>query len=147
MSILEIKDMHKSFGKTEVLKGIDLTLNKGEVLSVIGSSGSGKTTLLRCINFLERADRGQVLLNGGVIYDGASAKLLTAAQIRKAQLNFGFVFQQFNLFPQYTVLDNVTLAPKLLAKERADFKREKRAIYAEIEAHAKALLGQAGRKG
>lgn len=144
MSILEIKNMHKSFGKTEVLKGVNLSLEKGKVLSIIGSSGSGKTTLLRCINFLERADSGQVLLNGQIIYDGSNKDLLTPAQIRKAQLNFGFVFQQFNLFPQYTVLDNIMLAPKLLAKNKENFKSDKQKIYKEIHENALQLLDSAG---
>ena len=119
MKILEIKDLCKSFGKTQVLKGVNFSMEEGEVVSIIGSSGSGKTTLLRCINFLEKADRGQVLLDNQVLFDGAD-KELTGKELRKRQLNFGLVFQDFNLFPQYNVLDNVMLAPKLLAKERPD---------------------------
>lgn len=144
MSILEVKNIVKNFGKIQVLKGIDFSMQKGEVVAVIGSSGSGKTTLLRCINFLEEADEGQILVEGKCIYDGKSAKALTAAQIRENQLNFGLVFQSFNLFPQYTALENVTLAPKLLAKERPDFKHNKKQIYAEIEENAKALLTRVG---
>ena len=116
MKILEINDLRKSFNKTEVLKGVSFSLDEGQVLAVIGSSGSGKTTLLRCINFLETADKGQITVEGKCIYDGESAAKLTAAQIRENQLNFGLVFQSFNLFPQYTALENVTLAPKLLKK-------------------------------
>lgn len=114
MAILEIKNLHKSFGKTEVLKGVDLSLEKGEVLAIIGSSGGGKTTLLRCINYLELAEEGTIEVKGELIYDGE--KLITDEEIRKNRLHFGMVFQQFNLFPQYTVKENITLAPKLLKK-------------------------------
>lgn len=116
MPVLEIKNLCKSFGKTEVLKGIDFSLEKGEVLAVIGSSGGGKTTLLRCINFLEFADKGTISVNSEVIYDGEIGKM-TDDEIRKNRLHFGLVFQSFNLFPQYTVLQNVTLAPTLLKKD------------------------------
>lgn len=114
MAILEIKNLHKSFGKTEVLKGVDLSLEKGEVLAIIGSSGGGKTTLLRCINYLELAEEGTIEVKGELIYDGE--KTITDEEIRKNRLHFGMVFQQFNLFPQYTVKENITLAPKLLKK-------------------------------
>lgn len=144
MNILEVKNLCKSFGKTKVLKGVSFAMNEGEVVSVIGSSGSGKTTLLRCINFLERADSGQVYLDGGVLLDYDSEKRLSSAEIRKKQLNFGLVFQDFNLFPQYSVLDNVTLAPRLLAKEREDFKKNKREIYAQIDKNARAILDRVG---
>ena len=144
MAILEVKNIKKSFGKTDVLKDVSFSMEKGEVVSIIGSSGSGKTTLLRCINFLEKADEGQVLLNGEVIFDGKENKKMSSEEIRKKQLNFGFVFQSFNLFPQYSALENVTLAPKLLAKERPDFKEKKSEIYAEIEENAKNLLESAG---
>ncbi|MBQ3612240.1 MAG: amino acid ABC transporter ATP-binding protein [Firmicutes bacterium] len=112
--MLEIKNLHKSFGKTEVLKGVDLSLEKGEVLAIIGSSGGGKTTLLRCINYLELAEEGTIEVKGELIYDGE--KSITDEEIRKNRLHFGMVFQQFNLFPQYTVKENITLAPKLLKK-------------------------------
>jgi len=144
MPILEVKNLVKNFGKTQVLKGIDFSMEKGEVVAVIGSSGSGKTTLLRCINFLEEANKGQILVDGECIYDGDSAKKLTSAQIRKSQLNFGLVFQSFNLFPQYTAFENVTLAPKLLAKERPDYKQNKKQILEEIDANANALLERVG---
>ena len=144
MAILEIKNLVKSFDKTEVLKDVSFSMEKGEVVSIIGSSGSGKTTLLRCINFLEKADKGQVVLNGEVIFDGERKKEMTAEEIREKQLKFGFVFQSFNLFPQYNVIENVTLAPKLIAKSRPDFKQNKAAIYAEIEEQAKKLLNSAG---
>lgn len=134
MSVLEINSIKKSFGKTEVLKGISFSLNKGEVLSIIGSSGSGKTTLLRCLNFLEFADSGTISVNGETIFDGESAKKLTDSEIRKNRLHFGLVFQSFNLFPQYNVLKNVMLAPTLLKRETAE----------EIETKARALIARVG---
>ena len=131
MAILEVIDLHKSFGKTEVLKGISFSMEPGQVLSIIGSSGSGKTTLLRCINFLETADRGKILLDGDVLFD-ADGEKLTAAERRALQPKIGLVFQQFNLFPQYNVLDNVTLAVKLRAKKEKNAASRK-AMNAEIE--------------
>ena len=125
MSILEVKGFKKSFGDVNVLKGIDFELEKGKVLAIIGPSGGGKTTLLRCINFLERADEGTMSINGKVIYDGANSKM-TEEELRNNRLHFGLVFQQFNLFPQYTALENVTLAPNLLGKETKE-KNEKKA--------------------
>lgn len=116
MSVLEVKDLRKSFGKTEVLKGISFSIEKGDVLSVIGSSGSGKTTLLRCLNSLEFADEGTITVNDTVIFDGATAKVTSDEELRQKRLHFGLVFQSFNLFPQYTVMENLTLAPKLLKK-------------------------------
>ncbi len=116
MSILEVSNIRKSFGKTEVLKDISFTLEKGEVLSIIGSSGSGKTTLLRCLNFLETIDNGKVVVDGKVLFDSADTIKMTDDKIRENRLNFGLVFQNFNLFPQYTVLQNLTLAPTLLKK-------------------------------
>ena len=113
MSILEVNNIKKSFGKTEVLKGISFSLNKGEVLSIIGSSGSGKTTLLRCLNFLEFANDGTISVNDKVIFDGEAHKELSENEIRENRLHFGLVFQSFNLFPQYNVLENITLAPTL----------------------------------
>ena len=134
MSVLEINNIKKSFGRTEVLKGISFSLKKGEVLSIIGSSGSGKTTLLRCLNFLEFADSGTISVNGETIFDGESAKKLTDSEIRKNRLHFGLVFQSFNLFPQYNVLKNVTLAPTLL----------KLGTPEEIENKAHALIDRVG---
>ena len=125
MSILEVKELKKSFGKTEVLKGVSFNLNEGEVLSIIGSSGSGKTTILRCINQLETADSGFISVDGQVFFDG-TAKKESAADRRKKQMLIGLVFQDFHLFPQYNVLDNVTLAVKLRAKERPDYKQNKK---------------------
>lgn len=144
MAILEVKNMHKNFGNTEVLKGVSFSMERGEVISVLGSSGSGKTTLLRCINFLERADKGEVIVDGNVIFNASDTSKKSAKEIREAQLNFGMVFQQFNLFPQYSVIENVTLAPKLLAKERADFKTHKKEILAEIEKNARDVIDKVG---
>ncbi len=144
MAILEVKNLTKNFGKIQVLKGIDFSLEHGQVLSILGSSGSGKTTLLRCINFLEEANGGQIFVDDACIFDGDSKAKLSAKEIRENQLHFGLVFQSFNLFPQYTAFDNVTLAPKLLAKERPDFSSRKKEIYAEIEENAKSLLERVG---
>lgn len=127
-----------------MLKGVDFSMDEGEIISIIGSSGSGKTTLLRCINFLERADKGQIFLDGELLFDGEDERMSSAKEIRKKQLNFGLVFQDFNLFPQYSAIENVMLAPKLLAKERPDFKPAKKEIYADIEETAKSLLGRVG---
>ena len=144
MSILEVTNLKKSFGKNEVLKGISLSLEEGQVMSVIGSSGSGKTTLLRCINFLETADSGKIVVDGDVIFDGNDKKKLKEKETREKQLKIGLVFQQFNLFPQYNVLDNVTLAVKLKAKERPDYKQNKKQILAEIDEKALKLLADMG---
>lgn len=144
MAILEVTNLTKSFGKTKVLKGISFDLEKGNVLSVIGSSGSGKTTLLRCINFLETADGGKIVVDGDTIFDSASNMKLSKKQQLEKQLKIGLVFQDFNLFPQYNVLDNVTLALKIRAKERPDFKKNKKQIYAEIEQKALELLEKMG---
>ena len=144
MALLEVKNIYKSFGKTEVLKGIDLSLEKGEVLSIIGSSGSGKTTLLRCLNFLETPNKGVIMVKGETLFDSNNPETLKEKNLRTKRLHFGMVFQSFNLFPQYTALENVTLAEKLLAKERPDFKQNKKEIYAEIEAHGRELLAKMG---
>lgn len=124
MNILEVKDLRKTFGKTEVLKGISFSLEKGEVLSIIGSSGSGKTTLLRCLNSLEFADSGTIEVAGSTLFDGAWTRRASETELREKRLHFGLVFQQFNLFPQYTVLQNITLAPNLLKKGTPDEIRE-----------------------
>ena len=144
MAILEVKNLHKSFGKTEVLKGINFELEEGQVMSIIGSSGSGKTTLLRCVTQLETADMGFISVDGSTIFDSKSSKKLTADERMKNQLKTGLVFQSFNLFPQYNVLENVTLAMKLQAKRRADYKENKRKIMAEIDAKAKSLIAKMG---
>lgn len=129
MALLEIKNVYKKFGKTEVLKGIDFSLNKGEVLSIIGSSGSGKTTLLRCINFLETPEQGEYYINDELLFDAKFASTYKDAEIRQKRLKFGMVFQSFNLFPQYSALDNVTLALKLQIRE--DIKNNKAKICKE----------------
>ena len=144
MAILEVKNLEKSFGKTQVLKGISVNLEEGDVLSVIGSSGSGKTTLLRCINFLETADSGKISVDGDVIFDSSSEKKLSKKEQLEKQLSIGLVFQDFNLFPQYNVLDNVTLALKVRAKKRPDFKKNKKAIYEEIEEKAMSVIEKMG---
>ena len=127
MAYLDIKNIYKSFGNVEVLKGIDISVEKGEVLSIIGSSGSGKTTLLRCINFLETPDTGEMVLDGQTLIDN-STKKDSEKILREKRLNFGLVFQSFNLFPQYTVLKNITLAPALLLKDKIkEFKKQLKA--------------------
>lgn len=147
MAILEVKNIKKSFdGKTQVLNGIDFSLEKGESVAIIGSSGSGKTTLLRCLNFLERPNKGQILVNGDVIFDADDPATQKESEIRKKRLHFGLVFQNFNLFPQYTALQNVMLASELLAKEREDYKQNKKAIHEEIKEEAIDLLTQVGLK-
>lgn len=113
MAIIEVKNINKSFGSNDVLKGIDFSLEKGEVLSIIGSSGSGKTTLLRCLNFLETPDTGKIIVNGDTVFDSDDKTKFSDDQIRQKRLHFGLVFQSFNLFPQYSVLRNLTLAPEL----------------------------------
>ncbi|MBR3149708.1 MAG: amino acid ABC transporter ATP-binding protein [Eubacterium sp.] len=127
MALLEVRNIVKRFGKTEVLKGIDFDLEKGEVISIIGSSGSGKTTLLRCINFLEFAEEGTITVDGECIYDGEKDKKIKEKELRKKRLHFGLVFQQFNLFPQYSVKQNVMLAPSLMKMGSKD-ELEKRAL-------------------
>ena len=144
MAILEVNNLKKSFGKNEVLKNISLSLEEGQVMSIIGSSGSGKTTLLRCINFLETADSGKIMVDGDVIFDGANKSKRKAKETRDKQLKIGLVFQQFNLFPQYNVLDNVTIAVKLRAKERPDYKQNKKQILKEIDEKALKLLSDMG---
>lgn len=120
MAYLSIKNFNKKFGNVEVLKGVDLDLEKGEVLSIIGPSGGGKSTLLRSINFLETPNCGTMSLDGELLFDAEKAKEYTESDLREKRLNFGLVFQSFNLFPQYNVIDNITLAPKLLLKDKID---------------------------
>lgn len=144
MALLEVNNFTKSFGKLEVLKGIDFSLEKGKVLSIIGSSGSGKTTLLRCLNFLEALDTGSISVDGKVIFDAANKNKLSDDDIRKNRLHFGLVFQQFNLFPQYTVFENITLAPKLRLKEEKLSNEEKKAHIEQINEHAWELLQRVG---
>ena len=123
MPILEVKNINKSFGATKVLDDISFSLEKGQALAIIGSSGSGKTTLLRCLNFLETPDKGQIIVNGKPLFDSESPNLQSEEQIRKNRLHFGMVFQSFNLFPQYTALENVMLANLLMAKNSLIIRR------------------------
>ena len=148
MAMLEVRDIYKSFGDVQVLKGIEFSLEKGEVLSIIGSSGSGKTTLLRCLNFLEKADKGTVSVNGEVVFDGSFKGKISDSELRRRRLSFGLVFQSFNLFPQYTVLQNMTLAPSLMLKEQLRNKaisREEYKLQSEgLEAKCLHILDQVG---
>ena len=130
MAILQVNELRKQFGGMDVLKGVSFSLEKGQVLAIIGSSGGGKTTLLRCLNFLETPDTGDIIVDGKVLTGSG----LSEEQIRQNRLHFGLVFQNFNLFPQYTVLENITLAPKLL----------KKGTDAEIQENALTLLEQVG---
>ena len=140
MAILEVKNICKTFENTEVLKGINFSLEKGQVLSIIGSSGSGKTTLLRCLNFLETPDEGIIKVKGEILFDSKDPSTRLERQIRQKRLHFGLVFQSFNLFPQYTALENVTLAPKLMAKDKKTYEAEKE----NINSRARELLNQVG---
>ena len=144
MSILEVKGLKKNFDNLKVLKGIDFSLEKGETLAMIGASGSGKTTLLRCLNFLETPTQGQILVDEKVVFDAANQKALLDKEIRDRRLHFGLVFQSFNLFPQYTALQNVTLAKELLAKERPDYKANKKKILQDIQQEGAAVLDSVG---
>ena len=151
MKFLEVKGIKKNFGEVEVLKGIDFSLDRGDVVAIIGSSGSGKTTLLRSLNFLEHPDEGTVTLEGVKIFDAAEPEL-GDAEVRRRRLHFGLVFQSFNLFPQYTVLKNVTLACELLAEENvkksvrgsAARKEKMKEERARIESLARDLLHTVG---
>ena len=132
MPVLQVEGIQKNFGDVEVLKGISFSLEKGQVAAIIGSSGSGKTTLLRCLNFLETPSAGSICVNGQPLFTAGQA--LTDAQLQQNRLRFGLVFQNFNLFPQYTARENVALAPKLL----------KRGTESEINEKALSLLQQVG---
>ena len=144
MAILEVKNLKKNFGELEVLKGIDFSLEQGDVMAVIGSSGNGKTTLLRCINFLETPNEGEIIVNGESLFNAAEKNSKSESEIRKKRLHFGLVFQNFNLFPQYTVLKNVMLAKELLEKEKPDYRKNKKQIKEEIEWEAKEILAEVG---
>ncbi len=144
MAILEVERLEKRFGSTDVLKDISFTMEKGSVLSVLGSSGSGKTTLLRCLNFLEKPDGGKIRVDGQLLLDASRPDAMTEEEIRQNRLHFGMVFQNFNLFPQYTALKNVMLAPLLAAKARPDYRAHKKEIQERIEAEALALLDKVG---
>ena len=146
MAFLEVENIYKNFGKTEVLKGINFSLEKGEVLAIIGSSGSGKTTLLRCMNFLEQPDEGRIIVNRETLFEGDMT--FSDSEAREKRLHFGLVFQSFNLFPQYTVLKNVSLAPELMVMDKKNKKRftkeEKADILREIDENSRHLLDMVG---
>ena len=144
MSILEVQHIEKSFGRVQVLKDITFSMDKGDSIAVIGSSGSGKTTLLRCLNFLERPDSGVIRVDNKVIFDAKDPTTQRESEVRMKRLHFGLVFQNFNLFPQYTALENVMLAGQLLAKERSDYKANRKAIHEEIRFNAEDLLRNVG---
>lgn len=143
MAFLEVNGIQKSFGKTEVLKDVGFSMEKGEVLAIIGSSGSGKTTLLRCLNFLERPDGGSFSVDGEELFNAQT--VYSDSEKREKRLRFGLVFQQFNLFPQYTVLKNVSLARELLQTDGKKLpKDEKKRIFKEIEDNSLELLRAVG---
>ena len=144
MAILEVRNIEKHFGATKVLNDISFSLEKGQAIAIIGSSGSGKTTLLRCLNFLEKPDKGTISVGGSVIFDADDPATQRENEVRRKRLHFGMVFQSFNLFPQYTALKNVTLAKELLSQERPDFKEHKKEILEEIQAEGRALLAKMG---
>ena len=138
MAILEVSHLEKQFGATQVLQDISFSLEKGQALSIIGASDSGKTTLLRCLNFLEKPDGGSISVAGTTIFSAEDSPAQYERDIRTKRLHFGLVFQNFNLFPQYTALQNITLARELLAKEHGG------ESHASIEAAGRALLEQMG---
>ena len=156
MAYLEIKNFNKTFNDNlQVLNDINFSLEKGEVLSIIGHSGSGKTTLLRCINFLTELDSGKMILDGETLLDLDVMKGLSDSELREKRLNFGLVFQSFNLFPQYTALDNITLAPLMrlgdkVKEYKAQLKSQKigyferKKLIAEFKADKKAEIEKAG---
>lgn len=142
MSFLEVKDLRKKFGATEVLKGVSFSLERGEVVSLIGFSGGGKTTLLRCLNFLELPNSGEISIDGEAVFSATEGQKPT---INAAyQKRVGLIFQQFNLFPQYTVLENLMLSPRLKAKKQPDYRRNKSEILGAIEARAREMLDATG---
>lgn len=144
MAILEVNNIEKHFGSTSVLKDVSFSLEEGSALAIIGSSGSGKTTLLRCLNFLETPNGGTIKVKGETLFDASLKQKRKESELRTKRLHFGMVFQSFNLFPQYTALENVTLAEKLLAKERPDFRTAKKEVYDKINSHGEELLAQMG---
>ena len=144
MAILEVNHIEKHFGKTKVLKDVSFSMEEGSAIAIIGSSGSGKTTLLRCLNFQEKPYQGTIKVRDEILFDAKNAATDKDADLRKKRLHFGMVFQSFNLFPQYTALQNVTLAERLLAQEKPDFKQNKKEILAKIDEHGKQLLDRMG---
>lgn len=145
MTGLEIKDLKKTFGEQEVLRGVSLSVRGGEILSLIGSSGGGKTTLLRCLNFLEMPDSGEIGIGGAPVFSRVSGGV--PKKDPAAQRMVGLVFQQFHLFPQYSVKDNLTLAPRLAAKREVGDRRERRRLFEEIDRRADGLLRDMGLSG
>ena len=144
MPVLQVKNIEKHFGSTRVLEDISFDLEQGQALAIIGSSGSGKTTLLRCLNFLETPDKGRIVVGGETLFDADGPNSRKEQDIRRKRLHFGLVFQSFNLFPQYTALENVTLAKELLAQESPDYKADRKRIHEEIRAEGRALLAEMG---
>ena len=144
MTILEVENLTKRFGGLEVLSDVGFSLNEGESLAIIGASGSGKTTLLRCLNFLERPDSGRIVLRGDVLLDADAIDWHDERAIREKRLHFGFVFQSFNLFPQYTTLKNVVLARELAAAQAPDYSSNRKKILDEIQRQGLELLEQIG---
>lgn len=150
-TVLEVKNLTKSFGDVEVLKGMSLSLGEGEALVIIGSSGSGKTTLLRCLNFLEEADSGEIIVGGETLWKTGDS--LNEKEMREKRLKFGLVFQSFNLFPQYTVKRNITLAPELFETDilrekyknnRSAFREERKKLRERLSSQADSLLASVG---
>ena len=146
MAILEVEHIEKHFENTRVLKDVGFSLEEGNALAIIGSSGSGKTTLLRCLNFLETPDKGKIIVRGETLFDAEQNSTRRERDLRKKRLHFGMVFQSFNLFPQYTALENVMLAEQMLAKERPDYKQKKKELQEEIRVYGQELLIQMGLK-
>ncbi len=144
MALLDVCDLKKSFDRTQVLRGISFSMEEGETLSVIGPSGGGKTTLLRCLNFLEIPSGGKIAVKGETLFDAADPHSLSEAEIRRNRLHFGLVFQNFNLFPQYTALDNVSLALKLQAKALPDYPSRRRELNEQIDQNCEELLRRVG---
>ncbi len=144
MALLQVENLQKNFGELRVLKGVDFALDAGQTLSIIGPSGGGKTTLLRCLNFLEIPSAGRIRIGEETLFDAADARTLSEREIRRNRLHFGLVFQSFNLFPQYTALENVALAPKLQARERPDYKANRREIHSGIDETCRELLARVG---
>ena len=144
MSILEVQNLEKRFGSSAVLKRISFSLEEGEALAIIGSSGSGKTTLLRCLNFLEKPNSGRISVRNDALFDSEDPATHSEKDIRRKRLHFGLVFQAFNLFPQYTALENVTLAQELMAKEQPDFKKNKKEILNKIRRDGLEIMEQVG---
>ena len=144
MTILEVQHAAKRFGTADVLRDVSFALAQGETLAIIGASGSGKTTLLRCLNFLETLDEGRILVRGETIFDAANPSRDSEGDVRRKRLHFGLVFQNFNLFPQYTALENIALAQVMAARRQKGFQQNKKSIMEDIDREALALLARIG---